>query len=158
MQNKHVRLQACSYFSWSLDGNKIGHPNQLVADWPQHYCWWHFPFDRGGWQLWLRKSHKRSPFSRFLSPISAIQYPSWDDLGRTTEQQLTRSTDHKKSPTTCSYLNHFFGFLNKCNQLVRYLTNNTFVTNKIIGHFTVFIMRFHYSVHQNPHRHYQRLS
>ena len=75
-----------------------------------------------------------------MSSIPAIAYPSWDDLGRTTEQRLTGSVDHKKARTACSRLNHFFAFLNEYGQLGRYLTNNRFITNEIIGRFTTFLL------------------
>ena len=73
-----------------------------------------------------------------MPKFPAVRYPSWDVLGRSTEQRLSGSTDRKKALTACSRLRHFFAFLKEYGQLERYLTNNFFVTNEIIGHYKTF--------------------
>ena len=75
-----------------------------------------------------------------MSPISAIRYPSWGDLGHSAAQRLAGSIDCKRAQTSCSRLNHFLGFVENYKLGDKYLTSNAEVTDEIMLRYVTFLL------------------
>ena len=67
-----------------------------------------------------------------MSSISAITYPTWDDLGHIVAGKLSRSIDCRTAKTTCSRTIHFLRFVDRYKLRDVFLTSDTKITDLII--------------------------
>ena len=72
------------------------------------------------------------PNTYSLPTIPAINYPSYNDLGRSTEQKLSRSINWERAQTQCSTIVHFLKLISRYDLGNRYLTDDVIVTDDIL--------------------------
>ena len=75
-----------------------------------------------------------------MSLISAIRFPSWDDLGHSVAQKLSGSLDCKAAKTECSWIDHFLKFIEMYDQKNKFLTDNKEVTDTIMEWYVSFLL------------------
>ena len=75
-----------------------------------------------------------------MPSISAINYPSYDDLGRSAEQKLSRSINCERAQTQCSRTVHFLKFISRYDLGNRYLTDDVIVTDEILLRYVNYLL------------------
>ena len=79
-----------------------------------------------------------NPYS--LPSILAINYLSCDDLGRSTEQELSRSINRERSLTQCSRTVHFLKIMSRYDLGNHYLTDDVIVTDEILLRYVNYLL------------------
>ena len=67
-----------------------------------------------------------------MSSISAIKYPTWDDLGRSVAEKLSRSVDSQGAKTQCSRTVHFLWFIHRYELRNVFLTDDRPITDLVL--------------------------
>ena len=67
-----------------------------------------------------------------MSPIPALRYPTWDDLGHIVARKLSRSFDCRTAQTACSRTIHFLRFVDRYLLRKVFLTSDTKITDLIV--------------------------
>ena len=75
-----------------------------------------------------------------MPSIPAINYSSYNDLGRSTEQQLSRSINCERAQTQCSRTVHFLKFISRYDLGNHYLTNKVIVTDEILLRYVNYLL------------------
>lgn len=75
-----------------------------------------------------------------MPPLPAITYPSWNDLGDSVAQKISRSTNNSAHRTACSRTLHFLEFIDRYSLKSIYLSNDVSATSVIINRYTSYLL------------------
>ena len=75
-----------------------------------------------------------------MPSISALGYPSYDDLGRAAEQRLARSIDRVKIFSRDSRLDHFLKFVSRYDLQDKYLSQDEEFMEDMMTRYVTFML------------------